>query len=1315
MNIEFDFNKRKRNPTLILCNPNGQELYAMGVAKDVEYSKDYNAVSELSFKIPKYKDESIIPYYEKIQGNRLVKIDGVGVYIITDVNRSQKGTIEEYKTVDCVGLEFELSSRNLDILDGTYCLYDATGTNTEKSIIHIVLSYLPNWTISSVDSDLWDVWRTFSIQDVNIYNFLMGEISQTYDCVFLFDTFNRQIKVVKTNNLKKQTDVYLSGRNLIKELDMDESSDSLVTALTVYGDGDLSIRTVNPLGTATIYNFDYFMTTDWMSQELINAITSWKTKGNQSDAQFTLLLSQLKTKQNELVVLESQLADLETTKKSLEQGQSLAITNGDNTACSLYASQIRSKDIEINNKKTEIANKKADIDTTQATLRQIPTSLSLDNPSNFNADLRKELDTYIKQASKQNTDYAVTEEMTNDEAIQVATDLFTWGKEQLAKLSQPIWTFELSTVNFLNLIEYKDISNQLDLGSEVIIEVDKTRDLYAYAMLIGYTIKLDKPDDIELRFSSALNFKRTSMTYDEAFQKAASISKSYDFESPSWKKGNEAYNKMNEYINQGFVDLTKDILSADNQEFTLSNTGIRGREYLPETDTYSPEELRMTKNVLAFSDDGFNTTKTAIGKIKLPDGSAGFGVVGEAIIGKMFLGKTLLLETEDKSLVWNGDGLTIKNANIIMTSDEGVDETLESALKNIENSTSKNLSDAVVTINGNITDIQEAIKDGIIEIFYQTTQPSGKLGDLWYDTNIVDGVKSDKCYRHNGTGWDLVKDSSVSDAIRAAQSAQTTADGKIRTFYQVTQPSMTPNKDIGDLWVDTDDGNKLYRWDGYVWMPIQDKSIMKDNILYNSYPNINDTRCWGFGNGISIAYNKDWYGSLFGLSYPTSGEQYLTSKRYLCQPNTTYTLSFDFSGSGYTENGAAMFYILESSTSTNINEIGGTWDAIVGNSWIVGGSGDNIWERKTYTFTTSGSAKSFHIRFDAKSNELVYSPNKGGYYWLRRIKLEEGKTATTYCKSSGEDSYFAAQQAQDSANNAQNTANSAIGIINGTINANGTINTDKLQGTILAGNNNIQLGTGVNRVLLNNSGILMSNNSGSSWTTAISPLGIVAEAIQSGGTISGCSVKAGNFTYSTYGELTKEGYVRGYYFGKKTFELAHRSEGQLSLGSDIGNYSSPYMYFNPISGLNGLTYCGISASGTSGLLLKGAKVVIDGNFSATGTKQAVVKTDHYGRRSLYCEEADRSYFNTHGKGMTHLTTDNKYQFIIRLDDIFLETIEINSVFPYIIHLTQYSNDSIWVKEVYDKYIIIQSEKEAKFDYTIRGARRWYSNCYLEEN
>ena len=112
----------------------------------------------------------------------------------------------------------------------------------------------------------------------------------------------------------------------------------------------------------------------------------------------------------------------------------------------------------------------------------------------------------------------------------------------------------------------------------------------------------------------------------------------------------------------------------------------------------------------------------------------------------------------------------------------------------------------------------QATADGKIDTFYQTSAPSSaSVGDLWFDTD--DG---NTLYRYSGSAWVVATDSDLATAISNAATAQSTADGKVATFYQNDAPTA---EGTGDLWVDTNDGNKLYRWSGSAWTVVQDTAI----------------------------------------------------------------------------------------------------------------------------------------------------------------------------------------------------------------------------------------------------------------------------------------------------------------------------------------------------------------------------------------------------------------------------------------------------------------------------------------------------------
>jgi hypothetical protein len=136
-------------------------------------------------------------------------------------------------------------------------------------------------------------------------------------------------------------------------------------------------------------------------------------------------------------------------------------------------------------------------------------------------------------------------------------------------------------------------------------------------------------------------------------------------------------------------------------------------------------------------------------------------------------------------------------------------------------------------------DTIEVSVNGKNHIYRQATAPDGSVyplteGDVWFDTD--DGNKQ---YYWTGTAWVSVQDAGIAAAeagaaaavsaaaaasaaaasataaaaaaAAAATAAQTTADGKNKIYRQTTMPTTGPFTE-GDLWFDTDDDNKFYRY-----------------------------------------------------------------------------------------------------------------------------------------------------------------------------------------------------------------------------------------------------------------------------------------------------------------------------------------------------------------------------------------------------------------------------------------------------------------------------------------------------------------------
>lgn len=92
-------------------------------------------------------------------------------------------------------------------------------------------------------------------------------------------------------------------------------------------------------------------------------------------------------------------------------------------------------------------------------------------------------------------------------------------------------------------------------------------------------------------------------------------------------------------------------------------------------------------------------------------------------------------------------------------------------------------------------------------------------GDIWYES--VTGI----WFRWVDDQWTPITDETLLEALEAILAQRIANDDKIRTFAQDTEPTGMTTEHVGDLWYDTDDKNKLYRWDGIQWVPIRDAGI----------------------------------------------------------------------------------------------------------------------------------------------------------------------------------------------------------------------------------------------------------------------------------------------------------------------------------------------------------------------------------------------------------------------------------------------------------------------------------------------------------
>lgn len=309
MVIDFSQVSAKETPVLILRNLDGTAIQTLGCAYGLQAELYYNEVSTITFQLPKYVDGIEQPRYDDVIGTRIVDMNGWGQFLLIDPVIENDG-IAEIKTCKAYSLEYEFTKKKLSIEESTYNFWNPVAP--ENTVLGIILEYMPSWSVGDVDSALVGKYRTFSVDQVNVYDFIKSTVQGAYSCIFEFDTYQRKIYVKHTDTDAVQSAMHISLDNLARKISLEEDTENIYTVLDVNGADGVDIRSVNPLGTNKIYNLDYFMNLTHFSQEMIDKWNEWKAVCENRSLEYYNLVIERMLKISEILTKQSKTDEMET-------------------------------------------------------------------------------------------------------------------------------------------------------------------------------------------------------------------------------------------------------------------------------------------------------------------------------------------------------------------------------------------------------------------------------------------------------------------------------------------------------------------------------------------------------------------------------------------------------------------------------------------------------------------------------------------------------------------------------------------------------------------------------------------------------------------------------------------------------------------------------------------------------------------------------------------------------------------------------------------------------------------------------------------
>lgn len=288
---------------IYLCRPNLEKIAVLnGVRTDTaEYGEHLREFSTLSFEVDRFiviNGQYVESNgYEQLGVYMYLLLEGVGYFqmqhpaVDYDGSREYKSITaysidKEFEDTDWVGLKIntgyddsleKLIDGNLDDLG--FAKRFITFLNPqypELSLLHIILTKMPGWTVdpNDIDRALWGVKLSIEEDNINLYALLTSVIAPKAECVFTFDILNRKIKAVSKDNLDYDTNIFIGFRNLAKSVHIEVAEDSVYTRINCSGADGLSFEDCN-YGESRIFDLSYFLCEPYMRQELADKVNVW--------------------------------------------------------------------------------------------------------------------------------------------------------------------------------------------------------------------------------------------------------------------------------------------------------------------------------------------------------------------------------------------------------------------------------------------------------------------------------------------------------------------------------------------------------------------------------------------------------------------------------------------------------------------------------------------------------------------------------------------------------------------------------------------------------------------------------------------------------------------------------------------------------------------------------------------------------------------------------------------------------------------------------------------------------------------------------
>lgn len=503
-------NKLDREFELELCKVNKTPICTIDSKFINSITRSLNDMDKIDLTIPKiikdgYMNDIVNPLWDEIKDERLICLNNRDYFVI---KTNSFGTDDNTKSITAYSLEYKLGKIDIIIEDIAFMLISEDKENEIYSLNEYMkaetgwkFGHIDDTVIYDIDDDGNKSEKVRIQTSVNKrwYDYIENDVCESYNCIATYNTEKKEINLYDINTVAENIQLYLSNDNYIKRLSRTESSEKIVTRLTLVGNDEMDIINETVTGYPYLEDYSYFKNNGEMSDELVNHLDKyyemvairtviWKELVKEKQDKITILTR----KKTDLCVIYSEITSLKGIKEAYAASK-------DSANEAIISAEITKKIDEQIVLEVEIKKLEEDIENLTSSILEINILCKRETATDENGEI-----IFNENTLEELKEFIYCETYSNDSFLDVK-DLMKAGERELSIKCYPETSYEIDVKDFMSRIEGNGLNQHWkgDLGlGDIVILYDEDLDNEVFLYVTDYVQSPNEEDGLKITLSN---------------------------------------------------------------------------------------------------------------------------------------------------------------------------------------------------------------------------------------------------------------------------------------------------------------------------------------------------------------------------------------------------------------------------------------------------------------------------------------------------------------------------------------------------------------------------------------------------------------------------------------------------------------------------------------------------------------------------------------------------------------------------------------------------------------------------------------------